>query len=885
MMPSVIRRSFAGSQGCCNRLYFHYAVLPTLCDETTDTQKWTNRQIRPSLSLKLCPASHSMMLFHADERPLKSHLRPLSVLVFHLLLTHSCRGQSQLIGSSQPIVATVGDDIILPCRLEPAEDVTDLTLEWTRPDLNPRFVYVWRSEQELVSKKHKSFEGRTSLFVDELKFGNVSLRLSKVKLSDRGTYRCFIPTLARHTVVQVVVGAASSPVITLAGIDRDKRGVVLQCESAGWHPEPEVLWLDGEGKLLSAGPTETVRGPDDLYTVSSRVTVEKRHSNSFTCRVQQRNINQTRETHIYISEDFFKAQSSSAAPVVIGLAVSLALCILLLFAVVLFVWKQRRNKIKTRRSHRDETDKGEKKNGSETHRTEDQFVTEEEMKALKGKDEEKSKHQLQEEQQRREEAEREVQTLKEELHTKKTEYESKLAEVQQQLQSLEEELETKTRELEENKAAQSVSWFNLTITTKQTLENEQQRREQAETKVQDLKQKLNDKIKELQEEQRRREEAENRVKTLEEELQTKEDEIQMLHVLHAEQQNTTLSGKLSLKLKKLKHKQHLQQQQSEEEAEKEAQTSKDSGVADETEDNQAEVQQLQNVNQRMENNQQTLNQKLENIQHSTAGDNNEDLPENNDQDHNLTSPANQDSAKSHITVDEVDVHGKHVRLSNNSKEDQPMGDWELHIRVNNRKPMEYHFKPSFILKAGNTVTIWAHGQGVWFEGSTDLVWSSQKAWGTGEQLLVTVYSNTGEVEANKMLELGSSQTYQEIICMTSQDSATGPITVDEVELKGEYVRLSNTSDKAQELKDWELHIQVNNRKPIVYKFSSSFILVAGNTVTIWSSDHPARNDPPTDLVWQNQKSWGTGEQLLVTVYNNTGEEMATTLKTPNISDG
>ena len=61
-----------------------------------------------------------------------------------------------------------------------------------------------------------------------------------------------------------------------------------------------MFWLDGEGNLLSAGPTETVRGPDDLYTVSSRVTVEKRHSNSFTCRVQQNHINQIRETLIHV---------------------------------------------------------------------------------------------------------------------------------------------------------------------------------------------------------------------------------------------------------------------------------------------------------------------------------------------------------------------------------------------------------------------------------------------------------------------------------------------------------------------------------------------------------------------------------------------------------
>ena len=93
-------------------------------------------------------------------------------------------------------------------------------------------------------------------------------------------------------------GSASTPVIKV--ISNVSSRVVLQCESAGWYPEPELLWLDGEGNLLSAGPTETLRGPDDLYTVSSRVTVEKRHSNNITCRVQQRNTNQSRETHKHV---------------------------------------------------------------------------------------------------------------------------------------------------------------------------------------------------------------------------------------------------------------------------------------------------------------------------------------------------------------------------------------------------------------------------------------------------------------------------------------------------------------------------------------------------------------------------------------------------------
>ncbi|XP_065326269.1 butyrophilin-like protein 10 [Pelmatolapia mariae] len=207
--------------------------------------------------------------------------------------------ESQVVGPHQPVVALVDDDVILPCHVEPAEDVTAEILEWTRSDLDPRFVHVWRSGQDVVNARNPSYRGRTSLFINELKRGNISLKLSRVKLSDKGTYECQIPLMGKKSVVELVVGASTSPVIRLSGIDKS-RGVVLQCESAGWYPEPELLWLDGEGNLLSAGPTETLRGPDDLYTVSSRVTVEKRHSNNITCRVQQRNTNQSRETHIHV---------------------------------------------------------------------------------------------------------------------------------------------------------------------------------------------------------------------------------------------------------------------------------------------------------------------------------------------------------------------------------------------------------------------------------------------------------------------------------------------------------------------------------------------------------------------------------------------------------
>ncbi|XP_029932768.1 myelin-oligodendrocyte glycoprotein-like [Myripristis murdjan] len=172
------------------------------------------------------------MLHPKDGRSLRLRLSVLSVSALHLtvvflLLTHSCAAQSQLIGPPQPIVVVVGDDVILPSHLDPPMDVAAKTVEWARSDTaERRFVHVWRGGRDFVLNQHPSYEGRTSLFTDKLRNGDVSLKLSEVKLSDEGKYRCFIPSLHRESFVELVIGAASSPVIHTS---KSSSGVRRRC--------------------------------------------------------------------------------------------------------------------------------------------------------------------------------------------------------------------------------------------------------------------------------------------------------------------------------------------------------------------------------------------------------------------------------------------------------------------------------------------------------------------------------------------------------------------------------------------------------------------------------------------------------------------------------
>lgn len=125
--------------------------------------------------------------------------------------------QPQVVGSLEPILAVQGDDVILPCHLEPSLNVEGLTVEWMKPDLKPdpsdrlsriEYVHLYRDRREVPDMKIRAYVRRTALFVDSLKHGNISLKIMNVTQADEGRYRCFIPKLnsrVKDSIVQLVV--------------------------------------------------------------------------------------------------------------------------------------------------------------------------------------------------------------------------------------------------------------------------------------------------------------------------------------------------------------------------------------------------------------------------------------------------------------------------------------------------------------------------------------------------------------------------------------------------------------------------------------------------------------------------------------------------------
>ncbi|XP_068564190.1 butyrophilin subfamily 3 member A2-like [Cebidichthys violaceus] len=204
-------------------------------------------------------------------------------------------------GEASPvkIQTFVGETVILPCRIQVSADEDVPSVEWSKEGLKPNITFLYRQGCETFEEKNPVFHYRTNVFMNELKNGNMSLRLSDVRLSDAGTYKCKrISRVPQDTsTIELSVGAASEPKVSVV----PDGGVTLQCEASCWFPQPVITFLDAQGDVIGAGDPKDDPSTSGCFYVTRRATVQT--GNRFTCRVHQSEINQTRVTEIYIPDD------------------------------------------------------------------------------------------------------------------------------------------------------------------------------------------------------------------------------------------------------------------------------------------------------------------------------------------------------------------------------------------------------------------------------------------------------------------------------------------------------------------------------------------------------------------------------------------------------
>ncbi|XP_075594408.1 butyrophilin subfamily 3 member A2-like [Balearica regulorum gibbericeps] len=241
-----------------------------------------------------------------------------------------------VVGPDRPLRVTAGRYIVLPCHLSPVMDARSLDIRWIRHQVYET-VHHYRNGEDLYREQMEEYDGRTELVRDGLSRGHLDLRISELRPSDNGQYVCTVTDGASYgeaTVDVEVAATGSVPQLSLEAYEDG--GIRVVCRSAGWYPQPEVLWKDPDGQHLPSVSQRHFLDARGLFGIEDVIIVTGNRHGKWSCVVRNSRLNQEQETSLHISAPFFHI----ARPWMVGVAVLLVLSVVFI-GLGAYLWRRK----------------------------------------------------------------------------------------------------------------------------------------------------------------------------------------------------------------------------------------------------------------------------------------------------------------------------------------------------------------------------------------------------------------------------------------------------------------------------------------------------------------------------------------------------------------
>uniref|UniRef100_A0A8C3FCC2 Ig-like domain-containing protein n=1 Tax=Chrysemys picta bellii TaxID=8478 RepID=A0A8C3FCC2_CHRPI len=208
-----------------------------------------------------------------------------------------------VIGPPDPVAAILGQETVLPCHLSPRMSAANMEVRWFRSEYLS-FVHLYRDGKDQYEEQMPEYQGRTELLKAGLTDGNVPLRILNIRHSDEGEYHCFVQdgTFYEETILELRVAGQSYSVIYIVISPKvSALRIRVVCQSAGWYPEPEVLWKDLNGQHLPSLSETTSQGDNGLFETETALIVKEHSNQNLSCCLRNTVLNQEKESAVYIA--------------------------------------------------------------------------------------------------------------------------------------------------------------------------------------------------------------------------------------------------------------------------------------------------------------------------------------------------------------------------------------------------------------------------------------------------------------------------------------------------------------------------------------------------------------------------------------------------------
>uniref|UniRef100_H2ZZ52 Ig-like domain-containing protein n=1 Tax=Latimeria chalumnae TaxID=7897 RepID=H2ZZ52_LATCH len=181
---------------------------------------------------------------------------------------------------SSPLVALYGDDVILSCTFphKPDSGTQHVLINWERnnPGSPSRVIHHYYYQQDQLVRQDEAYRNRTQIFPEEVRKGNASLKLMRVRPGDEGRYTCSVGNEQdhfEHSVDLVVAAPYEEPRLTFDLSSHTAR-VLLIFTTSGGYPAAAVWWQNETGSDIT-GESTTTQSTDrkGLFEIRSEMVV------------------------------------------------------------------------------------------------------------------------------------------------------------------------------------------------------------------------------------------------------------------------------------------------------------------------------------------------------------------------------------------------------------------------------------------------------------------------------------------------------------------------------------------------------------------------------------------------------------------------------------
>uniref|UniRef100_A0A8C6DG39 Butyrophilin subfamily 1 member A1 n=1 Tax=Moschus moschiferus TaxID=68415 RepID=A0A8C6DG39_MOSMO len=246
-----------------------------------------------------------------------------------------------VIAPPDPIVAVLGGEVLLPCRVFPAMSAEDMELRWFRSKFSEA-VFIYQDRLEQKEEQMAPYAGRTSLVRELLNQGEAAVRIQNVNVSDNGLYTCFFRKGGFYEEANLelkVAGVGSAPQVRITGPEED--GVRVVCTASGWFPKPQVQWRDLSGEKFLEFSEAHTQDAGGLFSVEAALVVRDSTVGNVTCSILNPVLGQEKAMAIFIPEPFFP----QASPWKVAFSVSLTVLVILLLGAGCYTKREHSMKV------------------------------------------------------------------------------------------------------------------------------------------------------------------------------------------------------------------------------------------------------------------------------------------------------------------------------------------------------------------------------------------------------------------------------------------------------------------------------------------------------------------------------------------------------------